>query len=343
MDEFLSVKIKHLSFFAVLLVVFIHAYNIQPDENHAGELVLLQYFISHGVARVGVPFFFFFSGILYFKNFTCSTEYILLQYRKRMRSLLIPYILWWGWCLFLAIMVRYLFNLYRPGSDEQLMQLTFTELLWRNPFAYHLWFLRDLMVLALCAPLLFWVIRISPKLLLLFTGALWILNITYPVAGQALFFFATGAVLQLKYPIHLLLRFAHYPAKTIGAVWMILLGLHTYLLWRGDMSIYVMNTFHAATVLWGMFTFWVFYDTRKEFNQQRFLKWGTFTFFIYAAHEPVLTVIKKGLLTISGKGDMALCVVYFLAPVLTILMVFGMKVWLQRFLPGFYTLITGGR
>ena len=65
MDRFLSTKLKALSFFSMIMVVFIHANNIEVSKGHNS---FIQTFISDGISRVAVPLFFSVDSYLFFLN-----------------------------------------------------------------------------------------------------------------------------------------------------------------------------------------------------------------------------------------------------------------------------------
>ena len=62
MSLYLSNKIKNISFILTILVVILHAYNMQNDINIVS---FIQTFISHGIATIAVPIFFIISGYLF--------------------------------------------------------------------------------------------------------------------------------------------------------------------------------------------------------------------------------------------------------------------------------------
>ena len=65
-DRYLSNKIKNISFLLTILVVILHAYNI---DNTISIVSFIQTFISHGIATIAVPIFFMISGYLFFYKF----------------------------------------------------------------------------------------------------------------------------------------------------------------------------------------------------------------------------------------------------------------------------------
>jgi hypothetical protein len=68
-----------------------------------------------------------------------------------------------------------------------------------------------------------------------------------------------------------------------------------------------------------------------------------FSFFIFAAQEPLLTVLKRVGLHLLGSGDAAMLAVYFGAALLTLAIVVGAAALIRRYLPAPYAWLTGGR
>ena len=70
MDPILSRKLRVLNWFAILLVVWVHAFNFYPRYLVPNTLVeggfngfsYVEYLISNGMARFVMPFFFAVSG-----------------------------------------------------------------------------------------------------------------------------------------------------------------------------------------------------------------------------------------------------------------------------------------
>jgi hypothetical protein len=69
----------------------------------------------------------------------------------------------------------------------------------------------------------------------------------------------------------------------------------------------------------------------------------SFTFFIFAFHEPILTILKKGFFSILGQGEMISTIIYFAAPTIAIISSIFIGYFLKKATPQFYSLLTGGR
>lgn len=102
MNDYLSKKIKFLSFFAMIGVVYCHAYNyfdrfLQSRtvlSEGANPGAMLQFFIINGLVRFAVPLFFIFSGYLFFVHFEFTWKGYLQKVLKRVRTLVVPFLIW---------------------------------------------------------------------------------------------------------------------------------------------------------------------------------------------------------------------------------------------------------
>ena len=68
-----------------------------------------------------------------------------------------------------------------------------------------------------------------------------------------------------------------------------------------------------------------------------------FSFFIFAAQEPLLTILKRVGLHLLGSSDAARLAVYFGSAILTVAIVVAVGAAVRRYLPTPYAWLTGGR
>ena len=103
MDKYISNKIKNISLIMTFFVVILHSNNLE-DPSVLNINTLIQNFIGQGIVRIAVPMFFLISGYLFFYKFKPSKEAFLNKYKKRFKSLFIPYFLWCtGWLVILYL------------------------------------------------------------------------------------------------------------------------------------------------------------------------------------------------------------------------------------------------
>ena len=157
LTEELSRKIAALGLVATLFVVSIHvAYS--PKLGSAG--FWFYYLIGgEGLANVAVPYFFVVSGFMLARHVDVAGWWR-KETVKRLRTLLIPYLLWnlIYWSVF-----------YLPKIISGQIRLTFCGdggigkalglLPFYSPIISHLWFVRSLMLLVLFSVLLVWMCR----------------------------------------------------------------------------------------------------------------------------------------------------------------------------------------
>src|ERR1041385_7924866 len=94
-NDYISRKLKVLSLGAIILVVFIHSYNedvkfssgdLTGEQSHL--VLFIENFFSKGIARIAAPFFFAFSGFLFYQHYDFSLSGVLDKLKKRFKSLL---------------------------------------------------------------------------------------------------------------------------------------------------------------------------------------------------------------------------------------------------------------
>ena len=88
MTQYLSEKIKVLSFIAIILVLYIHSgFHDYPHEILGMEFNhYLQDLISGQIGRCAVPLFFMISGYLFFYNINTLND-VISKIKKRVKSL----------------------------------------------------------------------------------------------------------------------------------------------------------------------------------------------------------------------------------------------------------------
>lgn len=162
-----SSVVSLLRFPLILLVVTIHALS---DELRTPGLtsyiyIYISELISHGIARIAVPLFFFFSGYYtFFRKDWGRPETWRKEWPKKARTLLVPYLLWNTLYLLILLGKTQLALALGavpkdPFSIPDLPQLL--SYYWGDVIVYPLWYVRDLVALTLLAPLAYWLLRLS--------------------------------------------------------------------------------------------------------------------------------------------------------------------------------------
>jgi peptidoglycan/LPS O-acetylase OafA/YrhL len=340
----------------VVGVVFIHAYETEVGlasgavgiQDPGAFSVMFRDLLSEGIARVAVPLFYLMSGYLLFLGCQGTwTEYG-KRLRSRARTLLVPYLFWNLSTLVLLALAQSspIFQPYFSGRNAPVgagglydhldLVLGFD----RRPISYQFWFIRDLMVLVLLAPVVHGILKTAPRLFLAAVLLLWFLGLwpVYIPSIAALCFFYAGAFLaRFGFSLFGLDRFMVPMCLAFAGV-LIADVLTKARPWNGFL--------HNAGILLGMAC--ALGATRglmRRDRVRRFLLWSAgSSFFVFAVHEPLLTIVRKisfGLL--SPGSDFLVLFLYVSIPAVVIAISMGLYLALKALAPRFLATISGGR
>lgn len=347
-----SLRLKLLNFPLIVGVVYIHAYAAEitfgstllgPAELD-GVTDFIRKLISQGIARLAVPLFFLVSGFFFFLDANGQT--MVDKLRTRCRTLLLPYIFWT-----LGFVTVRLIGQSLPGIAPYCGTIILSDLaptalvdaifgFTRPPEAYHFWFIRDLMLLMLVSPLLYRVLRFCawPYLLVLF--AVWIFGkwpLYIPDVVGVLFFSLGGYCAVRGYSL--------FAFDGCGR-WFLALFLPLLIadvLWY---DAWFNVTLHRCTIVVGLMA--VLYLSqfllRHHWCENVLLRLGGASFFVYAAHEPLLGIVRTlafQLLPLDLPAVMLL--VYLLLPPLVVAVLVLLHLALIRVVPRGMRVVTGGR
>ena len=354
----LSAKLRLVTLLAVTAVVFVHAYNMTSrfgsGENAAemrgaaGVVGFVEYLISQALTRWPAAMLFAISGFLFFHNLQPLWADYRRKYAGRLRTVVVPFLLWSAISLVIYLVLQALPWSSDYFSSDFLGEVSLARLadkLLLHPVAYPLWFLQTLIVCFAIAPLLYWPARVLRWLTLLPFALLWILGT--PASNwndwKGLTFFTLGAVVALERRRDVTLTPPAWVGKLVFPAWILACVLYTALL--RDVSTPWAHGVHKALMCMAMAAIWFGYETYlKPLEGRRLVVLLLpFSFFIFAAQEPLLTILKRVGLHVLGPGDVAMLAVYFGAATLTVVIVVAVGAAVRRYLPAPYAWLTGGR
>ncbi|MEZ6016103.1 MAG: acyltransferase [Planctomycetota bacterium] len=353
-----STRLSALRFPLIVAVVFIHANNDRVGQRVAETAPLLERVLggvrsalSDGVAATAVPLFFLVSGYLFFGGLRGAAGLRAAygsKLRSRVRTLLVPY-LFWNVALALALAVARAAPATRGLlSGAQGAFLDAGPLGWINavlgitvtPVAYQFWFIRDLMLAVLLAPLMYAFVVRAPLVGLVLLAAPWLTH-TWPIkipGAVALLFFYVGGLARMRgASLFALDRGFVAVACAYGAV----LGCEV-MGWTGEWFPYV----HQVGIVLGMVT--VLGATRLAVTRPSvgaaLTTLASSAFFVFAAHEPLLTIARRVAAKATHAAHPALDFALYLAlPTVIVIALVVIDRVLRRVAPRFTALITGGR
>jgi surface polysaccharide O-acyltransferase-like enzyme len=350
MDKFLSYKIRAISFWAILLVVFLHAYNL--DTKQQGVILTLpksynwfvQNLISNGLTRIAVPLFFIISGYLFFIKFDQKSPNFSVKIRKRVKSLFVPYAIFSLLGVILYLILQSIPATQSFFTNQRIVDfdlLTLTKTIFITPIPYQLWFIRDLFVIVFFSPIWYILLKNLKWGLLIPIILLWLCDFeSFNNSLEALLFFLIGSYIAL-YSKSTITFIGKQRTVYFLFLWAVFLLAKIGFLYFNASTILV-TLLHKISILTGIRAVWNSYDYFSN-DKQSNSSWYGITFFIYAFHEPVLTFFKKGLFFALGTSESQYFLVYFVAPILTIALSYLIGQILKKHFTFIYEIITGGR
>ncbi len=338
-------------------VVFLHAYDTTVDladgtigvtgRNAIADLV--RYVVSQELARIAVPLFFLISGYLFFYRWQVTPAGYTAKLRARLRTLLVPF-LFWNLLTLAAFTVAQAWPLTAPYfsgrkmliSDYGLGDYLAALVGWgREPIAYQFWFIRDLMLLVLLVPAIHAILRIAPRLAVVVLAALWLLE-AWPLgmpAAQATLFFVAGCAAAIHgLEVSIIDRFG----KSLAALFVLTLITDAWFGSSGNLGPAINKLNITVGVVWML---WLSGRVLAMERHKGTLLWlSTASFFVFAAHEPLLTLLRKiSFRLLQPESHGMLLVLYFALPVTVICGLVVASVVLRHTLPRLFALVTGGR
>lgn len=324
-------KIKVISFLCTVMVLFRHSRNLVAfwgTENVANYTAYMENAMSV-ITEVAVPSFFIISGYFFFKYDYYENNNYMRMIKKKLKSLVIPFIIW-------NIIGAIILSLYDPAKIGNSIQACVSNLLlshWNGP----LWYVRDLILIMIIAPVYAWIFKIDNKFLYLIIFLIlffrWWPVDTAVLSTEGQFFFFIGGlirnnkvILDCKLPI---------PFFIILLILWFVFCFNIFPLY--EINLHRLNTIVGIIILWRVVDF----CRDKVYN---FLYvFSSYSFFIYVMHIYMVKFIKRTISYLYYENDQIALLAYVLVPLLTIVITIGIaKYWKAKSLNTYY-IVTGGR
>lgn len=338
-----SVVFNYIKFILILGVVAIHSSiyaHCDIPANPIGRGIVL--FFANGLTKVCVPCFFLLSGYLYFNNVDRFTRVTYLsKTRRRIYSLLIPYLLWNVIGLGIALLKYRFFNYPSFGVVEEghLYIPRLVEGFWDYangyPYAFAFWFIRNLIIFVVLSPLAYliggrnvYIFGAFIVALAAFDISLW--GFEYFILGCGIATFFKKQLLEIK-------RSAAFPTLII---WV---GIAAATLWV-DFGRFGSLMLMSASVCAFFSLYYIFRQAEPRLDNRFVSTIVASTFFIYAVHQFFVTVTLDFYIGIFNIETAAGGIAAFLLSFLTKVAV-SFIVWLimRRCMPGVTRVLSGGR
>lgn len=365
-----SAKIKFWSFISMVLLVFVHGYGLnirflQPWTDPGEPLTLTtftEYFLANGLFRFRIPMLFIISGFLYAMH---DSQPYGTRIKKRMRTLLLPYLLWSAVGLLTVAAMELTESGRNIITSTNMMRIDETRIFlsqyqWYEtigrwifgPVPFQLWFIRVLFFYNLAYPLLLrWISHpVKRKVLFTIAAMMWLTTSGYYFfEGEGLLFFSLGIWIQKN-------RFdIDTPSRYLRPVgWGILFvsvcAVKSVLAFKGaamlgETAYLLMTILHKIAVVSGLVAAWYGGNGLVEWCMKRrwFVSISAFSFMIYVVHVPLITFAIDPALQLTQHLPLHRLLTYILLPLSVIALSILIGAALRRATPKLYGMLTGER
>ena len=364
-----SKAITQLRFPLIVGVVLIHS--------HFSEIVIngtniinghntplyeyISFFFSDILARASVPLFYIISGFLFFHNVQAFTKSVYYKKLKsRSRSLLIPYILWNLIVIFLFFFTDLFFPHLLSGNNKPIADYSFQDWIWAfwntnmitepatpstrtssYPICYQFWFIRDLIVVTILTPLIYFFVKRVKIVGLIIIGVLWLFKIEFNIVGlsiTALFFFTIGAYYGIHKKSLLELSSKDFLLSSI----LYIIFSFIILIFKEEKWCHYLQSINIIISCFFLFNITMYCIKKYNWKSNHFL--AESSFFIYAYHAmPLAFILKTFFKYFNIDSDFDTLSMYILAPSITIILGLLIYFIMSKFLPKTTAILTGGR
>jgi len=371
--ELQSKTINWLRFPLTILVIFIHigffTYTLISDNPFLNPSYYYQ--LIRTIAAIAVPCFFMFSGYLFFNKIKeWNKKVYFLKIKTRLRTLLIPYILFNLVAIVFAVLLQILqahgsiypflnhlldnwyrifWNYFCWTGDPDNINMFGQPLPLYGPYVRALWFVRDLFVMALISPIIYHFVKYTKiwglgVLFFFFYTKIWIEIPGYSSRFflTAFFFFSMGAYFGINRK-NLVISLRKYQV-----VWLILafitLGLSAF--FQYNLKKFVHPIFILSGVISAV-NITSFFMERGKLQVRETLSKASF--FIYCTHYILILRCIQKIFAISFRkvfgtlNTIYAFVAYFIVPFVCAGVTICIYLLMKRFTPRILNLLTGNR
>lgn len=321
---------------ATVLVVFSHGFAIFDLSGIEIRPGIINAFWD--LSSVGVPVFFAISGFLLFFYWDSHGRGYKRMMVKSLRTLAIPFLLWLLLFLMLEIFEGFL---TKASLSEILPAGGFLE--WINylvgipffsaPLIYQpLWFIRDLFILRLLAPLIYTLVKKCWTVMLAISFLIWFLPFTPTYTRFSLAPFILSACLCRGEIRELMGKVKRY----WGIAFLLGAGISII---NTNLDIQILTNISYALYCFAIYGLGYFLE-KKTSKLDAYIE---YSFLIYMLHGKIIVTFQKICIAVILQNIAVVCLEYFLLPLLSIAASLAIAWMLKRFAPKLTRILTGGR
>lgn len=354
-DRLLTRAITALRFPLSIGIVLLHTiivgqsypYGIKIEYGQNIFLDIVEYVSQREIGDIAVPLFFFISGFLFFYKVNFTLGVCKIKLRKRIRSLIIPYILWNTLWLIFSLVCYLLFPTMLSSVKESFDDFNIFSLVdgyigyCKGPFLAPLWFIRDLMFINLFAYPLFYLLKNYDYVLVPLLLALFMLKIGYEtsyIGSRSWSMYALGAWFSINKK-NILCELHPYKMWIIAGF--IMLIIVRALLHFNNMETTIVGQIELLLGLFGLILIAAICVEKMSYTYAE--RCAKASFFVYASHMFVINLPNKLWVCLLPVNALTASIVQLAIPILVSISLYYVFIFLRNLIPNHIGILIGGR
>lgn len=342
----LSSAITWLRFPLIFLIIMLHCYSVQRIEGAHELYFKVLYPFSLWLGESGVPGFFFISGLLLFISQKSYSQ----KLQSRVHSLLIPYLIWNSILIFIYI------TLYAIGYPQDINGRSLAEygpidylrLFWDRgsfdhgnfvPILCPLWYIRNLFIMVILSPLLYFIIRYVREVFLIIVSLWWMISYDNAFIPQTILFFSLGAYFPIfnlnpleVFTKHRTIFLSLFSCCAIGDI-----ATHIAIGTPWNLQIHRFSLIFNIPILF-LLADWC---SRHGYTNKIL---PNAAFIVFCMHYPIVVILRKVCISIfASASDGTHIMLYFACVIASTVISLGTYMLLERYFPKLKNILSGNR
>ncbi len=342
----LSAAITWLRFPLIFLIILLHCYSVVRLEGSHDTYFKVLYPFSLWLGETGVPGFFFISGFLFFLSKKSYGQ----KMKTRLHTLLIPYILWNGLLLALYL-VAYAVGYPQDINEKNIADYSFMDyirLFWDRgsfdngnfvPLLCPFWYIRNLLIMCLISPLLYYLIKYMREVFLILIAAWWLLTFDNAFIPQTILFFSLGAYFSIHSinPLEIATKQKNLTLILFALFAIADIAMHTIAGTSVNLQVHRLSLVFNIPALLLLADYCI-----NKGHSSQLLPNAAFT--VFAVHYPIVVVLRKICATkFAEASDGTHILLYVTCVVIATLMSLAFYLLLEKYFPKVKNILSGNR
>ena len=345
----LSNTITWLRFPLIFLIILLHCYSVQRLEGSHETYFKVLYLFSLWLGETGVPGFFFISGFLFFLSKKTYSQ----KLQTRVHTLLIPYLLW-NLMLLILYLIAWAVGYPQDINGRNLSDYTFIDylrLFWDRgsydngnfvPLLCPLWYIRNLLIMSILSPILYYIIRYTREVFLLGITIWWLVSYHNAFIPQTFLFFSLGAYFSIL-AINPLQMVEERKGPFVFLFAIFAVGdiiSHTIYGTPINLQIHRLSLIFNIPALLLLADYCVKHHYQNYQNQML----SNLAFIVFCVHYPIVVLLRKVCIAKFPEAtDVFHIFLYFVCVIISTLLSIGIYLLLDKYLPNVKKILSGNR